>query len=290
MDLKQLLAAGLLTVAGSMSVCAARPPGSGSSAPMGHPVSMMPSAARPPSSYRPSAPARSFSNQLRAPSSAYRAPAAGYRTPYSEVRRGTGPFNSNRFGYRNGYGGDPDHHRRHDRDGVSVFGFYPLPFYGPGAFYDNGFYDNGFDSWDTGNGYAQNYGPSEYANDPGPYGPAESPYPQAGPEDGNAGPGPAQQYESPRDLPVPYAPAGSGGKTDAPAPPMPPITVVLRNGQRFTSQNYAVMDGTLWDFSHPVARKIPVASIDAAASVRATEQAGGEWPALNGESGQNPTN
>ncbi len=62
--------------------------------------------------------------------------------------------------------------------------------------------------------------------------------------------------------------------------PHVPITVVLRNGQQLQVQNYAVMDRTFWDFSRQPARKIPVASIDIAASTRATEATGAEFPDL----------
>ena len=62
--------------------------------------------------------------------------------------------------------------------------------------------------------------------------------------------------------------------------PQVPITVVLRNGQQIQVQNYAVMDQTFWDFTRQPARKIPVSSIDVAASTRATEAKGAEFPEL----------
>jgi hypothetical protein len=46
-------------------------------------------------------------------------------------------------------------------------------------------------------------------------------------------------------------------------------------------QNYAVMNGVLWDFSRQPTRKIPIASIDVSASTSATEANGGEFPQLN---------
>lgn len=64
--------------------------------------------------------------------------------------------------------------------------------------------------------------------------------------------------------------------------PQVPITLVLRNGQQIQVQNYAVMDHTFWDFTGQPARKIPVSSIDIAASTRATEAKGAEFPQLNG--------
>jgi hypothetical protein len=62
--------------------------------------------------------------------------------------------------------------------------------------------------------------------------------------------------------------------------PQVPITLVLRNGQQIQVQNYAVMDQTFWDFTKQPARKIPVSSIDIAASTRATEAQGAEFPQL----------
>lgn len=59
-----------------------------------------------------------------------------------------------------------------------------------------------------------------------------------------------------------------------------PVTVVLRNGQQIQVQNYAVMGQTFWDFTRQPARKIPISSIDIAASTRATEAKGGEFPQL----------
>lgn len=64
--------------------------------------------------------------------------------------------------------------------------------------------------------------------------------------------------------------------------PQPPVTLVLRNGQRLTVNDYAVMDQTFWDFSKQPVYKIPLSNIDLAASQRATEAAGGEFPALSG--------
>ncbi len=61
-------------------------------------------------------------------------------------------------------------------------------------------------------------------------------------------------------------------------PPAPPITVILRNGQQLQVQNYAVMNQTFWDFSSQPARRIPISTIDLAASTKATEAQGVEFP------------
>jgi hypothetical protein len=64
------------------------------------------------------------------------------------------------------------------------------------------------------------------------------------------------------------------------APPVAPITVVLRDGSRLQVASYAVMNHVFWDFSHQPARRIAVADIDVAASTKATEAAGAEFPEL----------
>jgi hypothetical protein len=64
------------------------------------------------------------------------------------------------------------------------------------------------------------------------------------------------------------------------APPVAPITVVLRDGKRLQVASYAVMDQVFWDFSQHPARRIPIANIDVAASTKATEAAGAEFPEL----------
>lgn len=65
-------------------------------------------------------------------------------------------------------------------------------------------------------------------------------------------------------------------------PPEAPVTLVLRNGQQLQVQNYAVMNETFWDLSRQPVRKIPISSIDVAASEKATTANGGEFPQLAG--------
>ncbi len=62
------------------------------------------------------------------------------------------------------------------------------------------------------------------------------------------------------------------------APASPPVTVVLRNGQRFQSSNYAVMDNTFWDFSKSPMRRVPMADVNIPASVEASAAAGAQFP------------
>lgn len=73
--------------------------------------------------------------------------------------------------------------------------------------------------------------------------------------------------------------ATAGHPSDA-APPALPITVILRNGQKLQVENYAVMGQTLWDFSKQPVRKIPLSSIDVAASTQATAASGAEFPQI----------
>jgi hypothetical protein len=96
----------------------------------------------------------------------------------------------------------------------------------------------------------------------------------------------AQQYSAP----PPYAPAGYynvppnnnnlPASNPAPEPAPPAVTVVLRSGQKIQVQNYAIMGDSFWDFSHQPARRIPLANVDVAASTKATEAGGGQFPAL----------
>jgi hypothetical protein len=136
--------------------------------------------------------------------------------------------------------------------------------------YFNPFYDSSFDS-----------GPAPYAA----YGPDPAEQQQFGPE--------APQFNAPPPYspdgyypgaaaPMPYAPGYSAAappSTD-PTPPAAPITVVLRSGQKIEVQNYAVMGDSFWDFSRQPARRIPLSSVDIAASTKATEAGGGQFPAI----------
>jgi hypothetical protein len=65
------------------------------------------------------------------------------------------------------------------------------------------------------------------------------------------------------------------------APPVP-LTLVLNNGEKLQVQNYAVTDSTFWDFTQRGTRKIPLSNIDLAASAKATQANGGEFPQIDG--------
>jgi hypothetical protein len=63
-------------------------------------------------------------------------------------------------------------------------------------------------------------------------------------------------------------------------PPPAPVTLVLKSGEQLQVQNYAVTDNTFWDFAQRGTRKIPLSSIDLAASAKATQANGGEFPQI----------
>ena len=118
------------------------------------------------------------------------------------------------------------------------------------------------------------YDSSSFDNGPAPY--------------GGYGPDPVEQPQF--NAPPPYGPDGyyPGPPVPYAAPPMPSndptpaaaVTVVLRSGQKIEVQNYAVMGDSFWDFSRQPARRIPLSSVDIAASTKATEASGGQFPAI----------
>jgi hypothetical protein len=79
-----------------------------------------------------------------------------------------------------------------------------------------------------------------------------------------------QQYQQP-------APAAQQS-----IPPPVPLTLILHDGQQLQVQNYAVTDDTFWEFTNRGTRKIPLSDIDLAASAKATEAKGGEFPQIAG--------
>ena len=81
-----------------------------------------------------------------------------------------------------------------------------------------------------------------------------------------------QQGPSSTEMPAPAQ--------EEPVPQGPPIKLILRNGQQIQVQDYAVVDGTFWDFTSQSTRKIPISSIDVPASQKATEDGGAEFPQL----------
>ncbi len=71
---------------------------------------------------------------------------------------------------------------------------------------------------------------------------------------------------------MPPAQAPAAAEENQPAEP--PTVIVLRDGRRLETTNYAVMDSTLWNFSaHPV-QKIPLSAVDISASEKANADRG----------------
>jgi hypothetical protein len=81
----------------------------------------------------------------------------------------------------------------------------------------------------------------------------------------------AQAREMP---PAPVAAAPAVPEQSVTQPPEPATVIVLRDGRRFESTNYAIMDQTLWNFSARPVQKIPIGSIDVSASEKANADRG----------------
>jgi hypothetical protein len=86
-----------------------------------------------------------------------------------------------------------------------------------------------------------------------------------------------QQQQQGAPIPAPAGPQAAG---DSDQQNDVPLTLVLHSGQQLQVKNYAVTDGVFWDFSKHPAQKIPLSSIDVAASEKATEAKGGEFPPI----------
>jgi hypothetical protein len=86
-----------------------------------------------------------------------------------------------------------------------------------------------------------------------------------------------QQREAERPDATPEANAVQSPSTPQ-EPEEPPTVVVLRDGRKLTVRNYAIMGHTFWDFSARPAKQLPISEIDVAASQRANEAQGIEFP------------
>ena len=243
---------------------------------------------------------------------AFAAPSIGTRNAISQGHASYG-YGSNGYGYNNGYGSTSNGWRfgfgfgyangynngygyngyGYNGYGYNGYGYngrwgynryrnYPVvywltPYYYPGL-YDTG---PGFDSYES---YPYDTGPSAQAREeemaqnqpppysayPGPEAPPMNPYLPQGPPPGYSG--------QPYGAPPPAQPAAPSADT---TPPPPPITLVLRTGEKLQVHNYAVVGQTFWDFTKTPARKIPIANIDLPASTKATEAGGAEFPPIS---------
>ena len=152
--------------------------------------------------------------------------------------------------------------------------FYPVFLYG-GSFYGSPAYDEGGTYYDQPQQQLQpdpaGVGiPYDGSEEPAYAAPLASPYPPP------YYPGPYSEMGGPQASPQQQETAPS-----APVVTEPPITIVLRSGQKLRVDNYAVTNGVLWDFSKTPIRKIPVSSIDISASAQATEASGTDFPDLS---------
>jgi hypothetical protein len=183
---------------------------------------------------------------------------------YTGINRGAYGGNINST-HRYGWGGEPNRGNRpvrgprRERNGSYGFIYYPV--YGVG-YDDNSGYDPYYDS-DSASA--------------APYPPVEQPYdPYASGQDPSVETVPPQGYYPP----VPYAvEPQQQAAPPVPEAPIPPLVLVLKNGQRREVKNYAIMNGMLWDFTTQSSHRIPLGSIDQAASAKATEDSGGSFPA-----------
>ena len=182
--------------------------------------------------------------------------------PLGSRSLGPGFLNGTGFIGTSSNGGGRSHSsgRRGDRRSVPV-GYYMAPYYYP-------FGDYGTSSFNP------------YPNDP-----ADEPNPAANADVtanllGDQIQRLSAQVEQLRSEQQPAPPANASQAPREAPPAAAPITVVLRDGHRLQVANYAVMDRVFWDFSKQPARRIAVADIDVAASTKATEAAGGEFPEL----------
>ena len=78
--------------------------------------------------------------------------------------------------------------------------------------------------------------------------------------------------------PVPYRALPQEGEEPV-NPPTPPVTVVLNDGRKFQSSNFAVVNDTFWDFSKSPARRVAMMEVNVPASVKASAADGAEFPA-----------
>jgi hypothetical protein len=84
--------------------------------------------------------------------------------------------------------------------------------------------------------------------------------------------GEVDRMKSQANQPPPAAPAVQEPVT--PPPPVPATVIVLRDGRRLETSNYAIMNQILWNFSARPIQKIPVSSIDIGASEKANADRG----------------
>jgi hypothetical protein len=195
--------------------------------------------------------------------------------PFAANSFGLGTFN--RRPERPGRGGDrDDFHRGFHRHPIPPFGAFLEPYY----FLP--FIDYGFGDFDTDNGYQSNA--AAYQSGPSPDEVAAEMNQEQLADRLQRLQDEVANLELQQHTPLPpsapllvpqYSP-----QPESAEPEQPPITLVLRSGQQVKVRDYAIMNRMFWDFTSQRVRKIPLSSIDIAASQRATEAYGGEFPAI----------
>jgi hypothetical protein len=161
----------------------------------------------------------------------------------------------------------PERREGRARAGSFLTPYYYLPFDYGSSFYDSSSYGSGY-------GYGAGQDPGEQT--------AEVTANLLG-EQMQRLSNEVEQLRSTQPAAGPYLPQGyiaQPAPQEDPQPPVTPVILVLRNGQQVQVQNYAVMDKTFWDFSKQPARRIPLSTIDIAASSKATLASGGDFPQL----------
>jgi hypothetical protein len=178
--------------------------------------------------------------------------------------RGNGNFYGSGNGNRGGRGSHQDNRRRYPY--AFYYGPYAFPYYG----YDNGYYDPGDYSapgpeYDSGNGDTQDLLMSQDAL---------GRQVQQLTAEVDSLKSQQQMQGAPPSMGAPARSPESQPQNSV------PLTLVMRSGQQLSVSNYAITDGVFWNFSKQPAQKIPVSDIDLAASAKATEANGGEFPAI----------
>jgi hypothetical protein len=180
----------------------------------------------------------------------------GLPTLQNRPYRVGGCFNCGRSG-RN-YNHDGDRHGNRGREG-----------YGYGAYPFIGGYVPLFDNYafDEGDYYGDSQGSPQPQPDPSAMALGNEVYRLKGEVDRLKN----QQNQS-NALAQAAAPPPPGNPVEQ--PPEPATVIVLRNGHKIESTNYAIMNQTLWNFTAKPVQKIPLSSIDLSASARANAERG----------------
>jgi len=87
----------------------------------------------------------------------------------------------------------------------------------------------------------------------------------------------AEESENPDEQPSQDQDAYAGPPSDPPAPQDPATVLVFRDGHHQEIQNYAIVGPLLWNFTGSRTEKIPLTSLDIAATKTANEDRGEDY-------------